>query len=360
MKNLLILTLFLSTSVFSAGVTSHRFISKKSLDYIRDSNIKAMLQRNYRLYLAATMLPDMGYLISQLKLGDGWWGEDLHWAPFINGLWNYNQSKCRSAGWPPRNSSECEKLWTIYFGLLSHSIADIQWHGGYIYRFAIMEAGSNYGAPFSSAHTIADNMGDLPAVHYYGERDLSGSMDYNLMTSIINSYADAKKRTRVSTNTLAAAFSFQEAWYYGIKVAWPLYYYFKLKYKWGHDNYLGTLGGIDNTARRLAELVDMISWENQRLGLSRITTLTSGGNWPHNFFNITKADNSQTVNKAYHEPNYQVDPRGTYDCRWGLYLGGWRWFSYGDVQRCPYLASANYQKAQCERFRYWPLSCKKF
>lgn len=359
MKKILLLIVFLSTSTFGAGVTSHRFISKKSLDYIRDANVKAMLQRNYRLFLAATMLPDMGYLLSAFKLGDTyWWGEDLHWAPFINGLWNYNQAKCRSAGWPPRNSSECEKLWTIYFGILSHSIADIQWHGGYIYRFSIMEHGANNGKFFDSAHSIADNMGDLPAVHSHGERDLTGSMDYNLMTTIINDYAKSRNKVGVNTNQLTAAFAFQEAWYWGIKVGWPIYYYFKLKYKWGHDNYLGTLGGIDNTARRLAELTDMISWENQRLSLSRRTNLATGGNWPHNFFNITKADGSATVNKAFHDPSYQFVSGSSFNCRWGLFLGGWKWFEYGQASKCPFKGTPDYQKAQCERFRYWPLSCK--
>ena len=328
---------------------------------MRDIGVRDMLRRNYRLFLAATMLPDMGYLISQFRLGDGWWGEDLHWAPFLNGLWSYNQARCRTAMYPPVNSPECEKLWTIYFGILSHSLADIQWHGGYIFRFGVMESGAAVKTgPFNTAHTIADNLGDLPAVHMYGERDLIGSIDLNLMTNIINSYADAKKRPRVSSNTLAAAFYFQEAWYQGVKLAWPVYYFFKLKYKWGHDNYYGTLGGVDNTARRVAEVADLISWDNRNWKLTKITNLTTGGSWPFSFFKVTKSDNSITLERSSHDPNYQLDPRGTYNCRWGLYLGGWRWFQYGDVSRCPYKATADYQQGQCNRFRYWPLSCKTF
>jgi Zinc dependent phospholipase C len=361
MIKFIIALLFISNVSFAAGVTSHRFMSKKSLDYIKDTGVRDMLKRNFGTYMAATMLPDMGYLIGQvLNKEAGWWGEEVHWAPFLNWMWTYNQGKCKSRGFPPSGSSECEFLWTTYFGILSHALGDIQWHGGYIYRFAVMEAGANSGGPFSNAHTIADNMGDLPAVHYYGERSLNGSLNFDWTLQMLNSFARSKGKPDVNRNYVTAAFFLQEAWYTGIKVAWPVYYYFKLKYKWGHDNYLGTLGGIDNTARRIAESIDMVSWDNRNWRLERITNIATGGNWPHNFFKLTKSDNTVTVDRAYHEPSYQLSPAGTYDCRWGLYLGGWRWFSYGDVSRCPFQATSNYQKSQCERYRYWPLSCKKY
>ncbi len=353
--------LMFSNVSFGAGVTSHRFISHKSLDYIQDSNVKAMLQRNFKLYLAATMLPDMGYFVRAFYgEGRGWWGEEIHWPPFLNWLWTYNNNKCKSRGWPPTNSSECEQLWTIYFGVMSHQVGDIQWHGGYIYRFGIMESGANSGQPFSNAHSIADNMGDLPAVFLHNERNLSGEMPFDLVLTMLTEFARFRSKQAPTKADLMTTFALQEAWYVGIKAAWPVYYYFKLQYKWGHDNYFGTLGGIDNTARRLAELTDMISWENRRLNLCCVPRLESGGSWPHNTFKITKGDGSQTVDKAYHEPGYQQNPPGTYDCRWGMYLGGWRWFSYGDVSRCPFKATGDYQKSHCEGLRYWPLSCKKY
>jgi hypothetical protein len=357
MKIVLLVFLFISTT-FGAGVTSHRFMSKKSLDYMRDAEVRDMLRRNFGTFLGATMLPDMGYLLGYIGKSN-WWGEETHWPPFLNWLWTYNNNKCKSKGWPPKGSSDCEQLWTIYFGVLSHSIGDIQWHGGYIFRFGVMESGAAVkSSQFNAAHTIADNMGDLPAVHLYGERSLGGSMNYDLVANMLNEFARFRNKPGVSKNDLILSHNLQEAWYAGIKLGWPAYYYFKLKYKWGHDNYYGTLGGIDNTARRIAELTDMISWENKRLGLSKITNLSNGGNWPFDWFRITRADGSQTVEKSYHVPNYQLDPRGTYNCRWGLYLVGVRLFTYGDVSRCPYKATGDYQKAQCEHFKYWPTSCK--
>ncbi len=361
MKILFFIVFIFSISSFGAGVTSHRFMSKKSLDYIRDAGVRDMLRRNFKTFLGATMLPDMGYFVRAFYGEKGWWGEEIHWPPFFNWLWTYNNNKCKSKGWPPRGSSECEQLWTIYFGSLSHGFSDIQWHGGYIFRFGVMEAGGAVNSSaFSKAHSIADNLGDFPAVHLYREHNLYGSMNYDLVARMLNEYAGFRKKQGIAKNHLILTHSLQEGWYTAVKAGWPVYYYFKLKYKWGHDNYYGTLGGIDNTARRIAEIIDMISWENKRLGLSRVTNMSHGGGFPFNWFKITRADGSQTALKSYHDPNYQLNPRGTYNCRWGLYLGGWRWFSYGDVSRCPYKATGDYQQSQCNRFRYWPLSCRPF
>src|SRR5574343_1813755 len=125
MKKIILVILLVSSSAFGAGVTTHRFMSKKSLDYVRDETVRNMLRNNFKTFMGATMLPDMGYLIAQLLNKEaGWWGEELHWAPFINGLWDYNVGKCKSKGFPPRGSSECEYLWTLYFGVLSHGIGD--------------------------------------------------------------------------------------------------------------------------------------------------------------------------------------------------------------------------------------------
>ena len=225
-----------------------------------------------------------------------------------------------------------------------------------------MESGAKvHSDQFRSAHTIADNMGDLPAVHYYLEKDLNGSFNFDIIVTMLSAFAQSQRKPAVNKNHIIAALAFQEAWYFGIKAAWPVYYYFKLKYKWGHDNYYGTLGGIDNTARRIAELIDMISYENRQYRLEKITSLNStGGHWPFDPFRITKADGSQTLDRASHDLNYQLQPTGTYKCRWGLYLGGWRWFSYGDVSTCPYKATATYQESVCNSWRYWPLSCKAY
>ncbi len=198
MIKLFLVIFILSFSSFGAGVTSHRFMSKKSLDYIRDTQVRDMLKRNFRTFLGATMLPDMGYFAKYIG-GVDWWGEETHWPPFLNWLWTYNNNKCKSKGWPPGGSSECEELWTIYFGVLSHSIGDIQWHGGYIFRFGVMEAGGAvHSAAFNTAHSIADNLGDFPAVHLHGERNLGGSINYDLVGKMLK---EKTKYSKKSANT---------------------------------------------------------------------------------------------------------------------------------------------------------------
>lgn len=354
--------IFSINNTFGAGVVGHRYIAKRALDYMKMGDLKNLLRRNFRVYMAGATFPDAGFVAGVFDKSRGWWGEDTHWGNFQNFFLGYLKKHCKSKGFPPKNSSFCEHQWALFFGSTAHGFGDVGWDANYVPRVALMKYGSRSGQNYHKADSATTNGGDSVGVVKYGQRDLAGSLNYDWTLHVFNAYADYKKKPRMTKGLLMVAHKGQEAWYWGHKmIGFWAYLSHQRNWRWAVDNYYWTIGGIRWNAILMAKAWDLI-WSNvHRYKLVRYDRMYETGGWPYKTIWDFRV-NGQRAKLFW--PDYRYPggaPSGqTYQCRYGLYWGSWRLKGWGPAKTCTNKGTADNAKNSCNRARKWWFKCKAF
>lgn len=102
---------------------------------------------------AGSTFPDWGYPTGYSNAS-----EDAHWEPFLQTAANYIHYRY-SKPW----NKQAQKLAVFFLGMVSHHIADVNWHslGGLTEGFIEAQGQQDFNGSFSEAHTNADTGGEL-------------------------------------------------------------------------------------------------------------------------------------------------------------------------------------------------------
>jgi glycosylphosphatidylinositol phospholipase D len=117
-----------------------------------------MITKHQDAAQAGSPFPDWGYSCEGMHDES----EDAHWQPFINHFAKMIQSK-----YPQSWTEEQEKTVTFLFGIVSHYMADIVWHGlaDVDKGFIDVTAALNFHYVYSEAHSHDDPGGDVMTVN---------------------------------------------------------------------------------------------------------------------------------------------------------------------------------------------------
>jgi glycosylphosphatidylinositol phospholipase D len=162
-----LILLSLITLIHSCGFTVHSIVAEKSLHHYYHPLFHPQYRdigfRHEDILIAGAPFPDYFYLCGT----DHDYGEDSHWPRFQAAAADYirqNYKKDSKGNYP----EDGEKLIAFFMGVVSHSIADVMWHGlafdpqGY----GLIETigGFDYngtGDLMSNAHSMADTGGEF-------------------------------------------------------------------------------------------------------------------------------------------------------------------------------------------------------
>jgi len=354
--------IFFTNISFGAGVVSHRYMAKRAIDYMKMGDLKNLLRRNFRVYMAGATFPDAGYIVGALDKSRGWWGDSTHWGNFQNYFLSYMRVHCRGSGFPNRHSKFCEHQWAFFYGVMSHGHGDVGWDGNYVPRVTIMKYGNREMSNYHKADSSTTSGGDSVGVVKYGQRDLKGSLNYDWVLHVLNSYANWRGKPRMTKGLLMVAHKGQEAWYWGIKtVGFWSYLSYQRNWRWAVDNYYWTTGGIRWNAILMAKQWDLI-WSNvHRYRLNLHDNMTESGGWAYKTIWNNRV-NGQRYKVLWPDYRYPKGPSTgkTYQCRWGLYWGAWRLRGWGPAKTCTNKRTADNAKNSCNRARKWWFKCRAF
>ncbi|KAL0490848.1 phosphatidylinositol-glycan-specific phospholipase, partial [Acrasis kona] len=133
----------------ACGIATHIEISNRALTWFRDTKHAAILERNLGALQAGSPFPDWGYSCGNM----GEESEAAHWPPFINAF-----AKHIRASYKQPYTQEQEKVVSFLFGMTSHYMADVLWHGlaDVENGFINVDAALNFHGDYSSAHSNCD------------------------------------------------------------------------------------------------------------------------------------------------------------------------------------------------------------
>jgi len=149
------------------GISTHTEIGYRALEYFRHlednntNNIRELLFRHPDALQAGNPFPDFGFnpLCYNGDFHDE--SEDTHWGEYVKVAFNYINSN-----YPTPWDEDTERLVAFLFGIISHQVADINWHSlqglhdGYLDVLTKISFHGSYGA----AHDYADVADDMIGV----------------------------------------------------------------------------------------------------------------------------------------------------------------------------------------------------
>jgi len=145
------------------GMSTHGEICTRAARYFASEaypDYETVLRDYPEAYQAGAAFPDWGY-----SFGYPAESEEAHWPPFLEAMALYLREQC------PRPWGEEDRRRIAFFlGVVSHSVADIDWHGldgvreGFIDVMSRQEFHGDWGA----AHEVADSGGDF-VLSYEGD-----------------------------------------------------------------------------------------------------------------------------------------------------------------------------------------------
>eukprot|EP00736_Rhodelphis_marinus_P013281 Rmarinus@m.20909 len=154
------------------GFTTHMLTPSRFRDWYENKEFpqyESYMTRHWDALQAGTPFPDYFYLC-----GDGDAAEDSHWTPFHAEMANYVRET-----YPQPWDQDTEKLVAFMFGMVSHYIADVHWHGlsripygeGFIRTLGAMNYGCS-GNLCGDAHDSADTGGEFVAAYQMDTSDI--------------------------------------------------------------------------------------------------------------------------------------------------------------------------------------------
>jgi hypothetical protein len=119
MKKLLLAILATTCiSAQAAGIITHNLFADKSVTPTTTPKMQEIIQQYSDDFLVGSDYPDTGYAFGAT------YGEDTHWAPFMNAFLRHLDDKGGIENNP--------RLAAFLFGIHSHNASDIIWHWGFI------------------------------------------------------------------------------------------------------------------------------------------------------------------------------------------------------------------------------------
>ncbi|KAG8520369.1 Phosphatidylinositol-glycan-specific phospholipase D [Galemys pyrenaicus] len=143
------------------GISTHVEIGHRALEFLhlqdQRVNYKELLLEHQDAYQAGTVFPDSFYpsICEGGKFHDV--SESTHWTPFLNASIHYIREN-----YPLPWKEDTKKLVAFLFGITSHMVADISWHGlGIQQGFLRTMAAIDFHGSYSEAHSTGDFGGDV-------------------------------------------------------------------------------------------------------------------------------------------------------------------------------------------------------
>jgi len=126
---------------------AHLFASVEYPEYER------IVRSHPEAYQAGAAFPDWGYAFGYPDES-----EEAHWPPFLDAMALYLREHC-----PRPWSAEDEQRVAFFLGVISHSVADMDWHGlaGVREGFIDVMSRQEFHGDWDAAHDVADTGGDF-------------------------------------------------------------------------------------------------------------------------------------------------------------------------------------------------------
>lgn len=163
---LLLLLVFAATCIHACGISTHIEIAHRALHWFNNETYASLINKHPDAFQAGAPFPDWGYscmfknwkIIFFPGMGYGDESEEAHWPPFLNAFAKYIQIR-----YPKPWSDEQEKTVVFLFGMVSHYISDIVWHGlaDVHTGFIDSDAALHFHGVFQDAHKVDDPGGDV-------------------------------------------------------------------------------------------------------------------------------------------------------------------------------------------------------
>jgi hypothetical protein len=247
---------------YGAGMTIHTMMGDASLKYLQESGVRDLIEDEHGAFQNGTFFPDTGYIGKDYK-----YGEFSHWSPFHNLYLKKIADQCETF---PFRDSRCRKLFSHLLGTIAHSIGDMKFD-----RVFIPEAAKHdYGGDTTKADNDLSIALDFWAILTKGRaadvpRIWVPFDDLMPLYSDFPDKAALKKKMREKTRIHALA---QVGERFG---SLPGYLYLRYKHRapWSYANIIEAPGGVEDTARLIAQVYDDIWRSLTKHGFAKLPIL---------------------------------------------------------------------------------------
>jgi len=162
-----LLFFLLPTLSWQCGISTHTEVGFRALEYFRHigdnstNSIRELLVRHQDAFQAGHPFPDYGF--NQLCYNGDFHAEseDTHWGEYVKVAFDYVNS-----AYPPPWDQDTERLVAFLFGIISHQVADINWHSleGLHDGFLEVLGKVSFHGSFGTAHDYGDVADDMIGV----------------------------------------------------------------------------------------------------------------------------------------------------------------------------------------------------
>ena len=152
------------TSLYGCGISTHTEIGFRALEFLGSSEdadvqfIRSILLKHPDAFQAGHPFPDFGFnsLCYQYEYHSQ--SEDTHWGQFVKVAFDFVNEK-----YPVPWDEDTEKLVAFLFGIISHQVADISWHGleGLADGFLPVLGKLGFHGSYNTAHDFGDVADDM-------------------------------------------------------------------------------------------------------------------------------------------------------------------------------------------------------
>lgn len=256
----------------ASGMGIHIYMADMSIQSVENDEVREILKSNWTAYRNGAIFPDSGYAVGHP------YGEYAHWDGFVIDYFDEVKAQCFQAVRP-----DCQSIIAHFFGSLSHSIADVLFDSYFVTETARHD--------FKGSASVAQNYTD-PGIDFISTIEhLRGPivlLNYNPMDVLVTVLN--KRYTfldRVDSGLLNKGFNIQRLALLGEPAGTPfVYLYFKYKMPWGGSNYMHARGGVYDTARVIATVIDRVYplFKSRKTG--REIFGSKGWGWPYVDFYI--------------------------------------------------------------------------
>ena len=148
------------SSLDSCGISTHTEIGFRALEFLGSSDdedvvfIRSILLKHQDAFQAGHPFPDFGFNKLCYNYDFASQSEDTHWGHFVKVAFDYVNEQ-----YPLPWDEDTEKLVAFLFGIVSHQVADISWHGLEGLSDGFLPVLANLG--FHGSYDIAHDFGDI-------------------------------------------------------------------------------------------------------------------------------------------------------------------------------------------------------
>jgi len=258
----------------AAGGTVHTFMADEARKYIKNEDLKKLLEEELSPYLSGAMFPDSGYI------GDRSYGEYAHWANFQNAYLTLIQKKCEFPF-----VGRCRSLFAHLLGCYAHSIGDVNWDRYFQRQSADYDFNGNY--PLADKETTFGM--DLVAIAFHKRGKVMPKMWHPVeeLTELFKKVTGRDLSKTIRKNTLTYKLAMVGERFIAPVGALVM----KKKAPWATTNLIAGKGGVTDTAEILGALYNKIWDELVDHGYNGKIEFHETGGWPNvKSWIITSAD----------------------------------------------------------------------